>query len=135
VKAHLGGTDKEADYMMLPANFEALRLDVVDHMIAHCIEHNLSRETNNSNATKYGEIKKPAEVNNITPDKDELMFGGMGRMKILWKSARETDQEARRPRIEMDLDLYLQAPGIQMRRQNREFTERLVWWEHTEERK
>ena len=34
----LGGTNKEAKYLVLLLYFEALGLDVVDHMIAHCIE-------------------------------------------------------------------------------------------------
>ena len=41
VKGHLGGTDNNADYVMLPDHFEALRLDVVDHMIAYCLEHSI----------------------------------------------------------------------------------------------
>ena len=36
--------------------------------------------------------------------------------------------------MEMEIDLYLQTPGVELHGQNREFTDILVWWEHMKER-
>ena len=39
VQTHIGGTDGETNYMVLPDHFEALLLDAVDRIITYCIEH------------------------------------------------------------------------------------------------
>ena len=104
---YFGSTDKSADYMMLPDHFEGLPLDFVDHMIAYCLEHNVCVEKNNTNTATGGEIKKPAAVGTIMLDKEELIFGGMERMKIQQKLAGETDHDTSRLKVEMEIDIYL----------------------------
>lgn len=91
VTDHLGGTGDDADYLMLPDHSEVLRLDVVDHMIAYCFEHNICVETSNAHPTTGSMIERLDVVNTVTLDKEELIFGGMERMKMPQKLAGETD--------------------------------------------
>ena len=107
VKGHLGGTDDNADYVMLPDHFEALRLDVVDHMIAYCLNHTGSMEKNNTDPATGGETEKQAAIGTSTLDEEQLVFGGIERMKIPQKLTRETDQDTRRLKMEMGIDIYL----------------------------
>ena len=55
-------------------------------------------------------------------------------MKVPQKLAGETDQDAIRLKMEMEIDFYLQMLGIGLRGQNRAFMDPLVWWERMEER-
>ena len=82
MKRHIGGTDRNADYVMLFDHFEALRLDVVNHMIAYCLEHNVCVDKNNAGPANCGEIEKKGKVGTITLEKEELISGEMERMKI-----------------------------------------------------
>ena len=56
VKGHLGGTDNNVDYVMLPDHFEALRLDVVNHMIAYCLVYSIYGDNCNSDPAHLGDI-------------------------------------------------------------------------------
>ena len=82
MKDHLGGTTDNTDFVMLPDHFEALRLDVVDHMIEYCLEHNVCVDKNNAGPANCGEIEKKGKVGTITLEKEELISGEMERMKI-----------------------------------------------------
>jgi len=82
VKGHLGGTSDNAEYIMLPDHFEALRLDVVDHMIAYCLEHSIHGDNCNADPVDSGDIEEKGKVGTITLDEEELMFGGMDRMNV-----------------------------------------------------
>jgi hypothetical protein len=134
VKGCLGDTDKEADYVVLPGCFEALWLDDVDNIIAYCLEHSICMGTNNTDQATGGVIEKPVVVNATTLDEEELVFGGMKRMKIPPKSAGETDQDVVRLKMEMEID-YLQMPEIELRGRSMGFMDPLLWWEYMEERK
>ena len=112
--------------MMLPGHFKALRLGVANHMIAYCLEHNICVETNYTHSAICGAIKKPASVNTITLGVEELMFGGMDRMKMPQWLTGETDQDPINLKMEMEIGLYLYTPGIPLRGKNREFTDPLV---------
>jgi hypothetical protein len=128
VKGRLDGTDKEANCMMLPDHFETLWLCVVDHVIAYCLGCTICVDTNNIHPTTGGAIKKPTVVVNIiTLDKEELLFGGMERIKVPQHLARETDHDVIRLKMNMEIDLYLQTPGIEVHGQDREFAGPLLW--------
>ena len=49
---------KNADYAILTDHFEALRLNVVNRMIAYCLEHTVCVEKYNTDRATGGEIKK-----------------------------------------------------------------------------
>ena len=70
MKGHLGGIDKTADCIILPDHFVVLRFNVVDHMIAHCLDHNVYVHKNNTDQATGGEIEKKDKINTITLDKD-----------------------------------------------------------------
>ena len=96
-------------------------------MIAYFLEHNIYVETDNTHQTTGSETKKSAAANTVSLDNNELKFGGMESMKIPHRSAGETYWDAIRLKMDMEMDLYLQRPGIQLRGQNRDFTNLLVW--------
>ena len=91
MKGHLGCTDKTADYSMLPDHFEALQLNVVDHMIAYCLEHNICVKKNNTDPATGGEMEKRGVVGTIMLDEEELMSGGIEKTKIPQRLAGDTD--------------------------------------------
>ena len=114
VKGNLGSKDDNADYMVLPDQCEALWLDVVVHIITYCLEHNVCTKTNNTDLATGGAIEKPAAVNTVTLDEEELMFGGTETMKRPHKLAEDTDQDTFRQKMEMEKDLCLQMPRVEL---------------------
>ena len=87
LKGPLGSTDRPADCIMLPVHFETLRLDVIDHMIPYCLESYVWIERNNTDPATGDKFEKPEAVGTITLGKEELMYSGMERMKMLQKLA------------------------------------------------
>ena len=138
IKALLSGDQEGVDYMMLPEQYDELKADVVDHMIAQVHENRARGVVTVSGAgaeAEVAETRGETVANRMALDDDELMYGGMDRIVEAPMEICAEDEATIKVNCEKELELYLQTPGMPLRGLDGKYTDPLPWWERKVEQK